>query len=115
MGVRYPAPRGSHRLTGQRVPDLTLLGDGPGGLYESLRSGQFVLVSRAEIGPAPWPGRVTARIPADATTPTMLVRPDAYIAWADDDPAPAQVTRALTTWCGSPAGDPIRRPDGSRA
>lgn len=104
VGVSYPAPRGSHRLAGRRVPDLQLVGEGPARLYAALRSGQFVLVSRADIGPAaPWTDRITVRAPADAAAPTMLVRPDAYVAWADDQPTPAGVARALTTWCGDPS------------
>jgi hypothetical protein len=46
---------------------------------------------------------VTVVVPADASTPTMLVRPDAYIAWAGDEPGPTQVAEALTASCG--AGD----------
>jgi hypothetical protein len=44
--------------------------------------------------------------PADPSAPAMLVRPDAYIAWAGDRPDPAQLAAALTASCG-PA-DPAR-------
>ncbi|GGM92748.1 FAD-dependent monooxygenase [Streptomyces fuscichromogenes] len=83
IGYRYPAPRGAHRLTGTRVPDLALTdaargtasgtasggasgtasGGGPGApagggrLYEALRGGRFVLVT-------PDPARDPARDPA---------------------------------------------------
>ncbi|MZD04231.1 FAD-dependent oxidoreductase, partial [Streptomyces sp. SID5785] len=85
LGVRYPAPRGAHRLVGTRVPDLRLR-DGSR-LYEALRAGEFVLVlpagatcAGARVRVAHWAGeRRTA----------LLVRPDGYAAWASDEPLAA--------------------------
>ncbi|MFJ3101006.1 FAD-dependent monooxygenase [Streptomyces sp. NPDC086835] len=81
IGISYGAPRGSHRLTGRRAPDLRLA---EGRLYELLREGEFVLVgppgSEPDVPPAP--GRVIrAHWTTDRRT-ALLVRPDGYIAWA---------------------------------
>ncbi|MFD6137555.1 FAD-dependent monooxygenase [Isoptericola sp. NPDC060257] len=89
LGVRYPAPPGAHPAAGRRVPDLPLVA-GPSGsrLAEALREGRFVLVGPAEGAPAevpPGPGeldvaeRVVVRR-ADGRDPTLLVRPDGYLA-----------------------------------
>ncbi|MEW1724056.1 FAD-dependent monooxygenase [Streptomyces sp. NPDC093109] len=111
IGIAYPAPRGTHPLTGRRAPDLVLRpGRGPaaspGRLYEALRAGRFVLV-----GPA---GNTTVRASVLASTGadgpvlyaesarnsrrTLLIRPDGYIAWAVDHPDPAGLRRALAEW-----------------
>lgn len=106
IGISYARPRGAHRLAGRRAPDLSLVPDGPGGatrLYEALRSGGFVLVTRADDGgagavdpsAAPPLGSQYARWAAAATpvradlggepdldATVVLVRPDGYIAWA---------------------------------
>jgi hypothetical protein len=91
LSVSYPAPRGAHPLTGRRVADLRLA-DGRR-LYEALRTGHFLLISSNNAGPGvdgradQVPGLVdTATLAAHART-TVLVRPDAYIGWASDDPA----------------------------
>ncbi|MFF3288394.1 FAD-dependent monooxygenase [Streptomyces sp. NPDC003023] len=83
IGISYGGPRGSHRLTGRRAPDLRLA---QGRLHELLRNGEFVLVGPS--GPVPEapaaPGRVIrAHWTTDRRT-TLLVRPDGYIAWASD-------------------------------
>jgi 2-polyprenyl-6-methoxyphenol hydroxylase-like FAD-dependent oxidoreductase len=93
VGIAYPRHRQDHPLTGQRAADLPL--DGGGRLYEALRSGRFVLVGAKAQG---WEDRVDAVTPADQGGPTILVRPDAYIAWAGAEPA-----GALREWCGPPA------------
>ncbi|MEV1002688.1 FAD-dependent oxidoreductase [Nonomuraea sp. NPDC050202] len=102
IGIRYPAPSHAHHLTGRRAPDLPLA-DGPQSpqrLFEALRAGRFVLVVP--------PG--TARISdprADVVTagaaagPTVLVRPDGYVAWAGQQPDRAAVREALDRWCGT--------------
>jgi 2-polyprenyl-6-methoxyphenol hydroxylase-like FAD-dependent oxidoreductase len=89
IGIGYPREREDHPLTGQRAPDLAL--DGGGRLYEALRPGRFVLVGGAAGG---WADRVDA-VPAADPGPAVLVRPDAYVAWAGADPA-----GALRRWCG---------------
>jgi 2-polyprenyl-6-methoxyphenol hydroxylase-like FAD-dependent oxidoreductase len=93
IGIGYPRRKGDHPLVGQRVPDLALA-DGRR-LYEALRSGHFVLVGDAPDG---WAGRVDAVATAQPTRRAILVRPDAYVAWASEDST--GVEEALTRWCG---------------
>jgi 2-polyprenyl-6-methoxyphenol hydroxylase-like FAD-dependent oxidoreductase len=104
LAISYPAPRGAHPLTGRRVADLRLA-DGRR-LYEALRSGRFLLVTpdggalRDGLpgdglpggglgGPlgGPLGGHVETVALAQPARTTVLVRPDAYIGWASDDPA----------------------------
>ncbi|MFI1070626.1 FAD-dependent monooxygenase [Streptomyces puniciscabiei] len=88
VGYRYPAPRGAHRLTGTRVPDVALA-DG-GRLHEALRGGRFVLITPEpyEAGPG-FADRLTVAHWASDRRTAVLVRPDGYTAWAAD---PADVT-----------------------
>jgi 2-polyprenyl-6-methoxyphenol hydroxylase-like FAD-dependent oxidoreductase len=99
VGFRYPAPRGSHRLTGTRAPDLPLAGDTR--LYEELRADRFVLVSPPGTittpPDAPLDDRYVAVEAATDGGPTLLVRPDGYVAWASDQPAPTATTREALT------------------
>jgi 2-polyprenyl-6-methoxyphenol hydroxylase-like FAD-dependent oxidoreductase len=96
IAIAYRTPRGAHRLAGRRAPDVRLAGGGPARLYEALRGGRFVLVTPAGAGaggaggavPGGWDGEVEVVTAAEAT-PTMLVRPDGYVAWATDDADPA--------------------------
>ncbi len=99
IGIAYPSQHGDHKLTGRRAPDLALAGD-PARLYEALRSGKFVLVASPETAraAAPWADLIEVVAPADATTPTLLIRPDAYVAWAHDHPDHARLTTALSQW-----------------
>lgn len=89
LGVRYPAPTGTHPAAGRRVPDLPL-GPGPAGarLAEALRAGRFVLVAPqagpqadvpAAAGELDTDERVVVRR-ADGHDATLLVRPDGYLA-----------------------------------
>lgn len=85
IGIRYPRPRGAHRLVGTRTADV-LLADG-GRLYERLRSGRFVLVADTEIAPVGdfarrWAPALEHAVPADPAALAILVRPDGYVAWA---------------------------------
>jgi hypothetical protein len=100
IGYHYPAPRGAHRLTGARVPDVALAGGER--LYEALRGGRFVLISPAEERPCA-DGRedrlAVERWASDRRT-TVLVRPDGYVAWAADAADPAEVEEALTRHLG---------------
>lgn len=81
IGIKYPAPRGAHPLTGRRVPDVALA---EGRLYAILRAGEFVLISpRGESGgkgESP-DGTVQTHWSSGRRT-TVLVRPDGYVAWA---------------------------------
>ncbi|MBV9794196.1 MAG: FAD-dependent monooxygenase [Actinobacteria bacterium] len=87
VAISYPAPRGAHPLTGRRVGDQRLA-DGRR-LYEALRGGRFLLVTpdgtRHADGLLAEHGETVA-LAARART-SVLVRPDAYIGWASDDPA----------------------------
>ncbi|MFG2121848.1 FAD-dependent monooxygenase [Streptomyces sp. NPDC048710] len=80
IGISYPAPRGSHRLTGRRVPDLRLAGGQR--LYDVLRAGRFVLITRDR--PVPETRWLQLAAPAGNLRTTLLVRPDGHIAWAAD-------------------------------
>lgn len=90
IGTTYAAPHRAHALVGRLARDMRLAstGDGPGRLYEALRSGHPVLLTRGEL-PSDWVGYVDAATPEARSQSAMLVRPDGYIAWACDDPAPA--------------------------
>jgi len=112
LDIAYPAPRGSHRLTGHRAPDVPLAGK-PARLYEALREGKFVLVAAANdravtyLAEHCYPDRAYYAVAGGATNTTALVRPDGYIAWATDETAPdrraTEIRRALGYWCGAPA------------
>ncbi|MBW8794072.1 MAG: FAD-dependent monooxygenase [Streptomyces sp.] len=102
IGYRYPAPRGAHRLTGARVPDLALAGGGR--LYEALRGGRFVLVTPGCYDPgadrADRADRLTAARWASDRRTTLLVRPDGYVAWAAEDARAPDIEQALATHLG---------------
>ncbi|MFJ2769457.1 FAD-dependent monooxygenase [Streptomyces sp. NPDC087300] len=93
IGVAYPAPRGAHRLTGRRVPDVALK---EGRLHEALREGRFVLVAPEGVE-APT-GRAVAAHWASGRRTTLLVRPDGYVAWAAEGADAGSVRAALTEW-----------------
>ncbi|WP_433572116.1 FAD-dependent monooxygenase [Streptomyces sp. CA-251247] len=92
IGIAYDRPRGAHRLTGTRAPDLEL---GEGRLYELLRKGEFVLVTpstgtgasaeAADPRAIPTvPGSVVRAHWGSGRGDSLLIRPDGYIAWAED-------------------------------
>jgi hypothetical protein len=91
LGISYPHKRGEHPSVGKRMPDLDL----PSGrLYELLRDGRFLLLDG------------TGQITDDRLTvvrygeSAVLVRPDAYVAWASDEPSAVEVRSALSSWLG---------------
>ncbi|MCZ4608379.1 FAD-dependent monooxygenase [Streptomyces sp. Lzd4kr] len=98
IGYRYPAPRGAHRLTGTRVPDVALES---GRLYEALRGGRFVLITpdgyRVSAGRE---DRLACERRAGDRRTTVLVRPDGYVAWAADSAEPAAIEAALAAHLG---------------
>ncbi|WP_208900841.1 FAD-dependent monooxygenase [Streptomyces incarnatus] len=99
VGYRYPAPRGAHRLTGTRVPDVALAGGGR--LYEALRGGRFVLITPEpyEAGPG-FADRLTVAHWASDRRTTVLVRPDGYTAWAADSADGTAIEVALAAHVG---------------
>jgi hypothetical protein len=112
LSISYPAPRGAHPLTGRRVADLPLTGGRR--LYEALRAGRFLLAGGPGTLPSDAAAGFTDRVDtAEVNRPTgivALIRPDAYIAWAQGAHSPApdgdrtsQLRAALTRWCGSPS------------
>ncbi|WP_019324389.1 FAD-dependent monooxygenase, partial [Streptomyces sp. TOR3209] len=110
IGYAYPAPRGAHRLTGTRVPDVALR---DGRLHEALRGGRFVLITPcAYEGPGARDGRLTVGRWAGDRRTTVLVRPDGYVAWAAEraDTADIEeaVVRALTGRTAARRGTPSR-------
>ena len=95
IGIRYDRPRGAHRLVGARMADVDCQ---PHRLFELLRSGGFVLLTKAAID-APLPG-VVAGVHDDPKLPAaVLVRPDGYVAWASDaTPDAAALQAAIDQW-----------------
>ncbi|MFI5528947.1 FAD-dependent monooxygenase [Kitasatospora sp. NPDC051853] len=109
IGIDYPAPGGTHHLTGRRIPDLRLAVDTPGTpsrLYEALRAGKAVLVSNDDLSTVlePWSDRAVAAAPASPhgklRDTVLLVRPDGHAAWAGVDPSRAEIRRALAALLG---------------
>ncbi|WP_405530237.1 FAD-dependent monooxygenase [Streptomyces avidinii] len=94
IGISYPAPLGSHPLTGRRVPDLRLA-DGRR-LYEVLRGGGFVLVAQGH--PVPESEWLKVVSPAGSLRTTLLIRPDGHIAWATEEPDPERLRAELERW-----------------
>ncbi|MFI5678092.1 FAD-dependent monooxygenase [Streptomyces cellulosae] len=102
IGYKYAAPRGAHRLTGTRVPDVALQS---GRLYEALRGGRFVLItprtftSYEDQGAARKDRLAREHWASDRRT-AVLVRPDGYVAWAADTAEPAAIEAALAAHVG---------------
>jgi 2-polyprenyl-6-methoxyphenol hydroxylase-like FAD-dependent oxidoreductase len=111
IAIGYPAPPGAHPLVGRRAQDVPLAtaGQGPGRLYEALRSGRFVLLAPADDPAASvdgWDGRVEQAPTEGGSGTVTLVRPDGYVAWASDETDAARraeaVRGALAEACGAP-------------
>jgi hypothetical protein len=114
--IRYPLPNpNQHALTGTFAPDLTLHADqgttSVAELMHGTRPFLLDLADRRDLSEIArdWQHRVdlhtaeTDHRPADA----LLIRPDAYIAWAGtiDEPTDAAVLglqEALSRWFGAP-------------
>ncbi|MGC0421368.1 FAD-dependent monooxygenase [Embleya sp. AB8] len=129
--VGYPPPADAepeldpHPLVGRRVPAVVLTtGAGETNLLEFLRTGRGLLL---DLGSGPDAGNDTAAealawadrvdlVTAGSADPDpaatrILVRPDGFVAWADDAAGARAkgLTAALTTWFGDP--DPAAEPD----
>jgi 2-polyprenyl-6-methoxyphenol hydroxylase-like FAD-dependent oxidoreductase len=95
IGISYPRPSGAHRMVGQRMPDVDC---GHTRLYELLRKGRFVMVTVADVDVDR--DDVIHAVHHDPKLPAaVLVRPDAYVAWADDRlPTTSHVAEAIAAW-----------------
>jgi 2-polyprenyl-6-methoxyphenol hydroxylase-like FAD-dependent oxidoreductase len=108
LGIAYePRDSPAHPSAGHRVPDRPVA---EGRLYEHLRDAKFLLLDSTGLLPddvvAPWSGRarLVRMAPADGIAPVVLVRPDAYVAWATEESDPVDAVRStLAEWCGQPA------------
>ncbi|MDX2849219.1 FAD-dependent monooxygenase [Streptomyces sp. PA03-3a] len=112
IDIAYGSPAGAHPLTGKRAPDV-LLADGRR-LYEVLRGRRFVLVTPADAPLSAsvteaWNGAVECvTTPSGLTSKSVLVRPDAYIAWASSEQSPHrradEIGQTLAGLCGEGMG-----------
>ncbi|MEU4314699.1 FAD-dependent monooxygenase [Nocardia sp. NPDC024068] len=102
----------THPLAGHLVPDAELVtATGPGRIAELLHAARPVLldfgggdIAASATG---WRDRVDLVHATANAAPVraLLIRPDGYVAWATDDPAPGGegLPTALTRWFGPPA------------
>jgi 2-polyprenyl-6-methoxyphenol hydroxylase-like FAD-dependent oxidoreductase len=121
LDIQYDIPCHSgekHPLLGRRMPDLDLItANGPVRVFSLLRDARPVFLNLAEprtVDITPWADRVQLidasyagpwELPAlGAVTPptALLIRPDGYVAWVDDQTR-SSPTDAITTWFGPPA------------
>ena len=101
IGIDYSrASRGDHRMVGKRMPDVDCGGTR---LYELLREGRFVIVTKADLE-VDRPDVVHAVHHDNELPAAVLVRPDGYVAWADDQlPTKSHVAAAIAHWRLRPA------------
>lgn len=104
LDIRYPSAS-DDPLVGRRLPHWELTtGDGRYSVPELLRDGRGVLLDAAADpaagAPAGWAGRVRTVRAATPPGRAVLIRPDGYVAWADDGRTPLR--DALHHWFGAP-------------
>ena len=106
VGIRYPArSRSDHAWTGRRMPDLDCGGTR---LYEQLRDGRFVLVTRSPLTLSQSPAVHVVRCGSLQGPAMVLVRPDGYVAWASDRMLnAAETSSAIAQWCGSSSSERV--------
>jgi len=95
IGIAYARKRGDNPMVGRRMPDIDCNGKR---VYELLREGKFVLVTATpvEIGRSDIV-HVVGRHPE--LPDAVLIRPDSYVAWADDRmPSAAELAAAMDNW-----------------
>ncbi|MFJ9180617.1 FAD-dependent oxidoreductase [Streptomyces sp. NPDC102360] len=115
-GLTSPYPRipGSHPLTGQRTPDLELVTpDGIRRVGELLREQRFLLIDCT--GDGAYEGLDTEAMPLRTVTGvpvvtgpelrgvrSLLIRPDAYVAWVGEEtPDPQTAAEHVKHWIGA--------------
>jgi 2-polyprenyl-6-methoxyphenol hydroxylase-like FAD-dependent oxidoreductase len=106
LSISYPAALGAHPLAGKRVADLPLTDSRR--LYEALRGGRFLLAASAGRLSADaadgYEHHVEAVTTARPSGTVVLIRPDAYVAWADggatDGDRTQEIRAALARYCG---------------
>ena len=101
LGIGYPrASRGDHRMVGRRMPDVDCGGTR---LYELLREGRFAMVTREGVD-VDGSDVVHAVHHDDGLPAAVLVRPDGYVAWADEkQPTASHAAAAIAHWSRRPA------------
>jgi 2-polyprenyl-6-methoxyphenol hydroxylase-like FAD-dependent oxidoreductase len=90
-------------LVGRLVPELTVTTtDGVVRLVELLRTGRPLLLDLTGVGDAAtgWRDRVDVVAGAHPDHPSLLIRPDGFVAWAGT--SSAGLVETLTRWFGSP-------------
>ena len=114
IGIDYGHGPDANPGVGKRVADLGLLtsdDSAPTRLYEQLRDGRFVLIARSADEAAlsvaqDWAKEAGYAVSEQSPHVLMLVRPDGYVAWADDgEDAAARASGArdaLARWYGTP-------------
>jgi 2-polyprenyl-6-methoxyphenol hydroxylase-like FAD-dependent oxidoreductase len=96
IGIAYPRSRDEHPMTGRRMPDIECDGKR---LYELLRDGKFVLVTAVPVD-LDRPDVVHTVDNKPELPDAVLVRPDGYVAWANERmPSAAELSAAVEKWC----------------